>query len=562
MPYNPGTQVDIMDDRITGWSTASLFGTVPALDYAKLVSSSGNEYTYEYTFIIPQNFNGSLPAQYKGIFGGLHYKVNILVSNKDQQNGAYQRTTDDLSDTFFNIQETSTRSITVLSPNGGENYTSGQQITIKWTSKGIPSNDNNFHLVVSKAYTTERLYLMGHNDVTSKTTNDGIETVTLPQSLAPGLYKIEISRLGSGLSDYDVYDDSDGGFNVTTYPVKYPTISSTPTAIAYPNQIPTPTAPIIKTLRPGIKNDSNVRVLQQALIKQGYLQGVADGSYGPKTFRAVQNFQLKNKLIVDGLVGKTTWGIVNANVSTTTTTTGTTSTTGTTTTTNQFPAGCTSNRGYSSTTGQSCSGTTTTTTNCTSNSTPWIKILSPNGGTTYTDGQKIEVKWTSCNIPSNKYLNILANVSSMGWDIGLIHDDTINDGSEVITLPSISTVPSLVYGNLFKIKIQITDNMYSSQDLSDDFFTINATPIVRASCTDYSLVSGSPQGGTGWESLHLDVSKHPEICQYRIQWFNGSWSDWYTPGLGDKDSKTNNDGTERLLWSYFQDHNWEKRLYK
>ena len=29
---------------------------------------------------------------------------------------------------------------------------------------------------------------------------------------------------------------------------------------------------------------------------------------------------------------------------------------------------------------------------------PWIQVLSPNGGESYVTGQKITVKWTSCNI--------------------------------------------------------------------------------------------------------------------------------------------------------------------
>ena len=42
-----------------------------------------------------------------------------------------------------------------------------------------------------------------------------------------------------------------------------------------------------------------------------------------------------------------------------------------------------------------------------------------------------------------------------------------------------------------------------------------------------------------WEKLHLDTSAHPEILRYKIQWFSGGWSDWYTKGKDDLDWKTN-----------------------
>ncbi len=55
----------------------------------------------------------------------------------------------------------------------------------------------------------------------------------------------------------------------------------------------------------------------------------------------------------------------------------------------------------------------------------------------------------------------------------------------------------------------------------------------------------------------LDSSKHPEVLNYRIQWFSGTWSEWYTPGVNDLDWKTNPDGSYRLVWAYFGDHTHE-----
>ena len=63
------------------------------------------------------------------------------------------------------------------------------------------------------------------------------------------------------------------------------------------------TLPILKQ---GSKGDS-VRVLQILLNGFGYSCGTVDGSFGPATLKAVKSFQTKNKLSVDGCVGKNTW---------------------------------------------------------------------------------------------------------------------------------------------------------------------------------------------------------------------------------------------------------------
>jgi hypothetical protein len=121
---------------------------------------------------------------------------------------------------------------------------------------------------------------------------------------------------------------------------------------------------------------------------------------------------------------------------------------------------------------------------CDSTNTPSITVLSPNGGEVYIAGQQIEVKWESCNLPANSLIAITLTVPFISLDIGLVNP-VVNDGYELVTLPSSSTIP--VYGNIFKIKIQPTYSINSPQDLSDNLFTINyITP---------SLTLVSPNGG-------------------------------------------------------------------
>ena len=50
----------------------------------------------------------------------------------------------------------------------------------------------------------------------------------------------------------------------------------------------------------------NVRKVQLRLIQYGYLEGTADGKYGEKTRKAVEWFQRRNGLKVDGRVGEKT----------------------------------------------------------------------------------------------------------------------------------------------------------------------------------------------------------------------------------------------------------------
>ena len=61
---------------------------------------------------------------------------------------------------------------------------------------------------------------------------------------------------------------------------------------------------------------SDVKSMQQKLIRWGYLKGSADGVFGAKTKSAVVSFQKKNGLIADGVVGKATAQAMGLKIST------------------------------------------------------------------------------------------------------------------------------------------------------------------------------------------------------------------------------------------------------
>ncbi len=54
-----------------------------------------------------------------------------------------------------------------------------------------------------------------------------------------------------------------------------------------------------------------VAKLQNMLAREGFNPGKADGMFGPKTAAAVKQFQKKNDLMVDGVVGEQTWGALH-----------------------------------------------------------------------------------------------------------------------------------------------------------------------------------------------------------------------------------------------------------
>lgn len=76
-----------------------------------------------------------------------------------------------------------------------------------------------------------------------------------------------------------------------------------------------------------------------------------------------------------------------------------------------------------------------------------------------------------------------------------------------------------------------------------------------AACTSSTIVSEGPLGNQDFTTIGTDTSSHSEILRYRLQWFSGYWSEWYTPGVNDLEMAKFN-GTLRY-WAYFGDHNHE-----
>ena len=123
---------------------------------------------------------------------------------------------------------------------------------------------------------------------------------------------------------------------------------------------------------------------------------------------------------------------------------------------------------------------------CTPDIAPWIKVLSPNGGETFTAGQQITIKWTSCNIPATAQVGLVFDyvnpnvLSSQQYSFSFLlppNYTTVNDGSEVVTIPAsgyFSNLGQVQYHGLYKariIYIQSGGSVLSAT--SDNSFTIN-----------------------------------------------------------------------------------------
>ncbi|MFA6523904.1 MAG: hypothetical protein WC264_01400 [Candidatus Paceibacterota bacterium] len=116
--------------------------------------------------------------------------------------------------------------------------------------------------------------------------------------------------------------------------------------------------------------------------------------------------------------------------------------------------------------------TTSTATSCLPTTSPWIKVLSPNGGETFTVGQQITVKWNSCNVSSSSNDIVVALHQNGDWqNVVFLSEATANDGSQIFTIPAVTP------GN-YKVRIgSAVANI--QQDFSDNLFTINAKTVTR-----------------------------------------------------------------------------------
>lgn len=112
----------------------------------------------------------------------------------------------DFSDSPINISTGQSPSLSVLSPNGGEIFQQGSNITVTWSSVNIPTTAS---IIISLARTNAT----GVNvyPLSGDTPNDHQETFHLPALATPGSYKVLIGT-NSYSSNDSLGDESDALF--------------------------------------------------------------------------------------------------------------------------------------------------------------------------------------------------------------------------------------------------------------------------------------------------------------------------------------------------------------
>jgi len=458
---NGGEKYVVGDTVIVKYTTTAL---PPYSIIVKMIDNYGNGVTNlpittisdgsSFSFKIPTTTNRGL------------YKIE--VSNNI---GTYIA---DQSDNYFSIVASATEpTITVVSPNGGENYNVGDSVNVKFVTTAPTPYNLAVKLIDSYGNIIRNLpiAMTGTNSLSFK----------IPSGASIGKNKIELSNDGN----IYIADQSDDYFTINNGTVADAGCNGTVYSTTTGKLCPTPTSSFTvlspnggEVFKPGDKitvkwssvnvpaSNPYVAILLNNRITLGSTFTNNDGQE-TVTLPSVDTLTASGLSL--GKNFKISVGAVDSN--------------------NKNLGLDSSDDFFTISTSDVCSVSNnagqTTVVPCPTSS---FTVLSPNGGEVFKPGDKITVKWSSVNVPaSNPYVAILLNNR-----ITLGSTFTNNDGQETVTLPSVDTLTAsgLSLGKNFKISVGAVDsnNKNLGLDSSDDFFTIG----VDAGCngTVYSTTTG------------------------------------------------------------------------
>jgi hypothetical protein len=151
---------------------------------------------------------------------------------------------------------------------------------------------------------------------------------------------------------------------------------------------------------------------------------------------------------------------------------------------------------------------TGSTTACSPNSPAWVKIISPNGGQTYTPGQQMTITWQKCNFPVpqvsimlKSYQGLLVNQHSFA--------PQANTGTFSVVLP---VMPTGQY------KMSVSAQLNSSTvvwDESDMPFTIAYTPATFSMTVPQYVLTSCGLPSCHWPPV-ITVLKEPYLCKVGV----------------------------------------------
>jgi uncharacterized repeat protein (TIGR01451 family) len=326
-------------------------------------------------------------------------------------------------------------SITVASPNGGENWSVGSTQPVTWTQFGI-IRDVKIELSTDGG-TTFPVLLATSSD-------DGSENITVP-NLPTTTARIRVTCAGNGA----VFDVSNGHFTISQPPMADVTISKSGPASATCN-----TQLQYTLTASNVGNASAANVVVTDTLPAGLVNAQVSINGGTPT----------------AYTGSVSLGTLAAGGSATITiTTTVTATNGTLSNTASI-----STTSSESNTGDNTSTTVATTITCGS-----ITVLVPNGNEVWPIGSTQTISWTSSGVTGNVKIELSRNGTAGPFEI--LFDNTPNDHSQSWTV----TGPAST--NCF---VKISSLMVPSvSDVSNAAFTI---------CQSPSITVKSPNGGESW----------------------------------------------------------------
>jgi len=111
-------------------------------------------------------------------------------------------------------------SVTVLSPNGGEQFTAGSQMVVRWQNTNYRDSVVNLFLYRSNTIPGESDYNFVEQIGSLAQTNDGTETWTIPATVTQGSnYFIRVNLdVKDPEGGFDMVDDSDAPFSIVAAP--------------------------------------------------------------------------------------------------------------------------------------------------------------------------------------------------------------------------------------------------------------------------------------------------------------------------------------------------------
>lgn len=357
----------------------------------------------------------------------------------------------DESDNYFTINAINQPSITITSPNGGETYKPGDNITVNWKTSGVSSSQK-LDVIRLRAYPNGQEYNLASNVL-----NDGQEIIPIPSYVPVGAYTLEIK---SYVDSILVFDASDSYFKIYDSTQPIPTVKVTANSSSNPNPVPSGSDIVIawnSTNTTSCSVSSNV---------------YSAGGLSPNGSVVVHNLMVSTTFTVTCLTGLSS-GSIDASSSVT------------------------------------INVTLPPTTQ------PSITVISPNGGEQWAQGSTQNITWKSNGFITGKsklvmvYLmggNIQQAYGVSG--IGIKTSVNVDNGSVSWQVPT--NDPGITPGQ-YKIRIYWQESGYQDivTDTSDNYFTI-ISPATSQQTTGYCEIrdsytntpsQGAPDVGKGYAKM-------------------------------------------------------------